>query len=97
MAKTAEEHNRMRGQALALLAMDHIRERAAVGEEVTLWSLNRDICERYRIKGQARLIQYERFRRTVHNLAAAGVLSLDRQFDHRKNHHKLVITACSAT
>lgn len=87
----------MRGQALALLAMDHIRARTAVGEEVTLWSLNRDICEKYRIHGPARNYQYARFRRTVMALRDAGILHLERRHDPDRNITQLVIRECSAT
>lgn len=92
---TAEQHNRLRAQAYAVLVMDHLRDRTAVGEEVTLWSLNRDLCERYRIHGQKREYQYRRTRRTVMELELAGLVQTEKRWEKDTNRYTKLIRICS--
>lgn len=92
----AEKHNRLRAHALAILIMDHLRERSEAGSEpVTLWSLNRAICERYDLHGAARSSQYSAVRRVVASLEAAARIRSVKHWDPVNERYTKRLYPCS--
>ncbi len=77
----AQEHNKRRGAGLSVLVMDHLRAQQAKGEAVTLWSLNRSICERFELTGRERNAQYSATRTVVRNLEDAGMIASRKEWD----------------
>lgn len=92
---TAEEHNRRQGAGLVVLVMDQLRRLHATGQEATLWSLNRDLCERYRINGRPRVHMYNRVRTVVKNLEMAGLVHCTNRWEPDNNRYTKLIVPCS--
>ena len=90
-----EEHNQRRAHGLAVLVMDHLRERTAVGETVTLWTLNASLCDRFGLHGAKRRAQYATTRRVVASLEAAGMVSSVREWDKQKTRYQKRLWPCS--
>lgn len=89
------EHNRLRSHGLALLVMDHLRDRIAVGEQVTLWSLNRDLCDRFKIHGRPREAMYQRVRSMVESFEGSGLLTTEKRWDAENERYTKLIFLCS--
>ena len=92
----AENHNRLRAHALAVLIMDTLRASAAIGEPVTLWSLNRAICDKYRLHGSVRNRQYIAVRRVVDSLEAAGLIGSEKKWETETERYIKRLWPCSA-
>ena len=92
----AEKNNQRRASGLAVLVMDHLREQAALGQPVTLWSLNRTICNRYGLKGPSRDSQYAAIRTVVRNLEDAGMIGTRKEWDKNTERYLKYIWPCSA-
>lgn len=92
---TAEEFNQRRAHGLAVLVMDILRARTAVGDTVTLWTLNAAICERYGLKGPKRDAQYKATSRVVNNLEAAGVIGSKKEWDKEGERYTKRLWPCS--
>lgn len=90
-----EEHNQRRAHGLAVLVMDHLRERTAIGEAVTLWTLNAAICDRYALHGAKRQAQYATTRRVVASLEAAGLVESEKRWDKDHTRYQKHIWPCS--
>lgn len=91
----AEQHNRLRAHALAILIMDHLRAHSDESEPVTLWSLNRAICERYDLHGASRLRQYSAVRRVVASLEAAARIRTEKRWDAVNERYTKRLYPCS--
>lgn len=94
---SAEQHNRLRGPALAVLVMDRLRDfpGTAKGEPVTLWDLNRLLCEEAGLHGPARNAQYSRLRRTVTVLTGAGLLRSEKKWEPENERYVKYLWPCS--
>lgn len=93
---TAERHNQLRAHALAVLVMDHLRGEAAQQRQVTLWSLNAAICERYAIRGrEARNAQYAAVRTVVRNLENAGMIGSRKEWQAEGERYIKILWPCS--
>lgn len=90
----AESYNQRRAHALAVLIMDHLRDRTAAGEPVTLWTLNAAICDRYALHGAKRSAQYATTRRVVASLEAAGLVQSEKRWENER--YQKHIWPCSA-
>lgn len=92
----AHSHNLRRGNGLAVLVMDHLRQMADRRETVTLWSLNRALCERFELHGRDRDAQYSAVRTVVGNLEAAGLIGSRKEWDKDNERYLKHIWPCSA-
>jgi hypothetical protein len=90
-----EDHNLLRGQPLTVLVIDHIRERRAVGERVTPWSINKALSDRYKLKGLKRSNLYDRIRTVINSLESSGQLSTEKQWNKEDEKYHRIITLCS--
>lgn len=87
------KHNRLLGPGLLLWAVDHIR--AAGSAQVTLWSLNRSLCEQAKLTGRERERQYKRMATVVRNLEASGLITTRKEWDGEQEKYHKIITLCS--
>lgn len=94
---SAEEHNRLRGPALAVLVMDRLRNAPGSenGTSVTLWDLNRMLCEAAGIHGHPRRDVYARLRRTVKVLENAGLLRSEKRWEKDNERYVKHLWPCS--
>lgn len=91
----AERHNLLRSHGLAVLVIDHLRERHAVGEPVTLWSLNRDLCDKFRINGRPREAMYGRVRNMIESFQACGLVTTEKRWEPENERYIKHIHLCS--
>jgi len=94
---SAEEHNRMRGPALAVLIMDLLRSGpSADTAPISMWDLNRNLCDGAALpRGKAREYQYSRVRRMVGTLERAGLLRSEKQWEADNARYIKLLWPCS--
>lgn len=93
---TPERHNQLRAHALAVLVMDHLRHETSQQRQVTLWSTNATICDRYGIKGNpARNAQYAALRTVVRNLENAGLIASRKEWQADHERYIKILWPCS--
>lgn len=91
---TPEQHNQLRAHGLAVWVMDYLRSMHRQEEEVTLWTLNNAVCERYELSGSKRKAQYSTTRRVVMSLEAAGLIASRKEWDKATERYHKILWPC---
>jgi hypothetical protein len=77
----AETHNQLQGQALTVLVMDMVRADIEAGRECTLWSIARNVADRYQLNERLRNMVYRRIDHQVRALEAAGLITTEKKWN----------------